>query len=308
MTDLDASAAAAIRAMSEAGAPSLADLTPEAARIQYDQGYAGLQLPHEDVEEAIVETWEGLRVKIWRGHGAPTSGGRALLYLHGGGWVIGAIESHEQICRRIANRTRSVVVAPDYRLAPETPFPGGIEDCVRALGHLHERAGTLGIDPARIAVGGDSAGGSLAAVLALLARDAAAPPVAAQLLIYPNTDQAQDGESFRQFGEGHGLTTREMAWFRQHYLPTQEARQDWRAAPLLAPSLAGLAPAAVVLAGHDVLHSEGAAYAARLEAESRATVRCWPGQIHGFVSMSALIPEATEALDWICERWGDVAG
>ena len=306
MTGLDASAAAALRAMAAANAPSLADLTPQAARLQYDAGYAASQLPDEDVETVTVETWGDLRVKIWRGHGAAAVGGRALLYLHGGGWVIGGIHSHEEICRRIANRTRSVVVSPDYRLAPETPFPGAVEDCVTALRHLHERADALGIDPARIAVGGDSAGGSLATVVALLARDGAAPPVAAQLLIYPNTDQAQDGESFRRFAEGFGLTAREMAWFRRHYLPTEQARRDWRAAPLLAPSLEGLAPAAVILAGHDVLYSEGAAYAARLEKESRVTVRCWPGQIHGFISMSALIPEATEALDWLCERWLEV--
>ncbi|NDW05911.1 alpha/beta hydrolase [Jiella pacifica] len=308
MSGLDASAAAALRVMAEAGAPSLADLTPQAARLQYDQGYAALQLPHEEVAEATVESWQGLRVKIWRGHGAPRSGGRALLYLHGGGWVIGAIESHEEICRRIANRTGSVVIAPDYRLAPETPFPGAIEDCVAALRHLHEKADTLAVDPARIAVGGDSAGGNLAAVLALLAKDGAAPAIAAQLLIYPNTDQAQNGESFRRFAEGFGLSAREMAWFRSHYLPTPEAWQDWLAAPLLAPSLHGIAPAAVILAGHDVLYSEGAAYAARLEAESRASVRCWPGQIHGFLSLSALIPEANEALDWLCDRWMQLGG
>ncbi len=303
MSGLDASAAAALSAMAARGAASLADLTPEAARVQYNAGYAANQLDHEDVAETCETVWGGVPVKIWRGLGAPQTKSRALLYLHGGGWVIGGIHSHEEICRRIANRARATVAAPDYRLAPETPFPGAIEDCITTLRHLGDESVSLGIDPRRIAVAGDSAGGNLAAVIALLARDSAAPPVAAQLLIYPNTDQAQDGESFRRFGEGYGLSAREMAWFRGHYLPDTEAWRDWRAAPLRAPSLAGVAPAATLLAGHDVLYSEGAAYAERLERESCAITRCWPGQIHGFLSMSALIPEATEALDWICERW-----
>ncbi|MCE7030868.1 alpha/beta hydrolase [Jiella avicenniae] len=305
MSGLDASAAAALRAMAEAGAPSLAELTPEAARARYDAGYAAGQRPQEAVAAVTDDVWEGVRVRIWRGDGAPAEKARALLYLHGGGWVIGGIHSHEEICRKIANRTRSLVVAPDYRLAPEAPFPAAIEDCVTTLRHLHQRADALGIDRGQIAVGGDSAGGNLAAVLALLAKQGSAAAVSAQLLIYPNTDQAQDGESVRRFAEGYGLSAREMAWFRGHYLPTPEARRDWLAAPLLAPSLRGLALAIVVLAGHDVLYSEGAAYAVRLEKESRATVRCWPGQIHGFLSMSALIPEATEALDWLCERWAE---
>lgn len=306
MSGLDASAARALEVFAASGAASLADLTPEAARAQYDAGYAATQLPHEAVATVRDDVWDGVRVRIWRGHGAPGTGARALLYLHGGGWVIGGIGSHEDICRRIANRTGSVVVAPDYRLAPETPFPGGVEDCLRALCRLHAKAGPLGIDPARIAVGGDSAGGNLAAVLALIARDGDAPDVAAQLLIYPNTDQAQDGDSFARYGDGHGLSAREMAWFRMHYLPDAAARQDWRAAPLRVGSVAGVAPAAVVLAGCDVLHSEGSAYAGRLERDSRAQVRCWPGQIHGFVSMPALIPEAREALDWLCDRWGEM--
>ncbi|WP_339757120.1 alpha/beta hydrolase [uncultured Hoeflea sp.] len=191
--------------------------------------------------------------------------------------------------------------------APETPFPGAIEDCVAALSHLRRNAAALDIDPARIAVGGDSAGGNLAAVLALLARDGKAPNTAAQLLIYPNTDQAQDSDSFRRFGEGYGLTAREMAWFRGHYLQTEAGQHDWRAAPLTAASLHGIAPAAVILAGYDVLYSEGAAYAARLKDEGTAVVRCWPGQIHGFLSMSAVIPEAVEAAHWLCDAWRDIA-
>lgn len=303
MTGIDESAAVVLRRLAAVNAPSLADLTPEAARTQYLEGYAGMQLPQEEIQDVFETFVAGMRLKVWRGYGAPERGARALLYLHGGGWVIGSIESHEEICRRIANRTGSVIVAPDYRLAPEAPFPAGLEDCVEALRYLTEEADNLGIDPARIAVGGDSAGGNLATVVAILARDGAAPDVAAQLLIYPNTSQTQDSDSFRRFAEGYGLTAREMAWFRRHYLPSPKARCDWRAAPLRVPGLHGAAPAAVILAGQDVLYSEGAEYATRLEQENKAAVRCWQGQIHGFLSMSALIPEASEALDWICGKW-----
>ena len=306
MNGLDSSAARALERIAAGNAPSIADLTPPEARLQFDAGYAVNQLRHEDVAQVEDDDWDGLRVRIWRGHGAEPNG-RALLYLHGGGWVIGSIESHEDICRRIANRAGAVVVSPEYQLAPETPFPGAIENCVAALSYLCRNAAALDIDRARIAVGGDSAGGNLAAVLALLARGGMAPDIAAQLLIYPNTDQAQDGESYRRFGEGYGLSAREMAWFRNHYLQTEADRHDWRAAPLNAGSLQGCAPAAVILAGHDMLYSEGAAYAARLKDAGNAVVRCWPGQIHGFLSMSALIPEAVEAAHWLCDAWRDVA-
>lgn len=306
MIRLDASAANALERIAAMNAPSIADLTPRAARLQFDAGYGASQLKQEDVAHTAEDNWGGLRVRIWRGHGAEPNC-RALLYLHGGGWVIGGIGSHEDICQRIANRAGAVVVSPEYRLAPETPFPGAIGDCVTVLSHLRRNAAALDVDPARIAVGGDSAGGNLAAVLALLARDGEAPDIAAQLLIYPNTDQAQNSESFQRFGEGCGLTAREMAWFRGHYLRTEADRHDWRAAPLNVASLNGVAPAAVILAGHDVLYSEGAAYAARLTDEGRAAVRCWPGQIHGFLSMSALIPEAVEAAHWLCDTWLDIA-
>lgn len=300
MTGLDPSALEALYQAALAGAAPIETCDPVTARQAYLEGFAQTQLPLEEVA-ACFEVWAGaLRLKVWRGKTAPPDAAPALLYLHGGGWVIGAPETHEDICRTLANRVGGVVVSPDYRLAPEHPFPAAVEDCATALRHIVTQYQDLGIDPARIAVAGDSAGGNLAAVLALMARDAAVPPVVAQLLIYPVTDQSQTSESYRRCADGFGLTAPAMAWFRDHYAPDPK---DWRATPLLAKSLAGVAPAFVVLAGQDVLCDEGAAYAARLSAEAKATLRVWPGQIHGFVSMGGVIPEAAEALAALAEAW-----
>ena len=300
MTCLDASAREALRQAALAGTAPIEAGDPTAARAAYLQGFGDSQLPLEDVAESTEIRARALRLRLWRGQGAPLTAAPALLYLHGGGWVIGAPETHEDICRALANRVGAVVISPDYRLAPEHPFPAALTDCAQALQHIVAQSQSLGVDPARIIVGGDSAGGNLAAVLALLARDGQVPPVLAQLLIYPVTDQRQGSDSYRRHAEGFGLTASAMAWFRDHYAAPAT---DWRASPLLTTSLQGVAPAFVVLAGQDVLHDEGAASAARLATEARATLRVWPGQIHGFVSMGRVIPEAAEALTAIAEAW-----
>jgi acetyl esterase len=303
MSRLDPSAAALLKRAETAELPSLIELSAAAARKRFHDGFALDQAPFQPVAE-IIEIWCGtMRLKCWRGMSAPAAGAPALMYTHGGGWLFGSPETHEEICRRIANLAGAVVVAPDYRLAPEAPFPSGLEDCADALRYMYHNASGLGIDPGRIAVGGDSSGGNLAAVLALMARDAEVPKISAQLLFYPNTDQQQSADSFVRYARGFGLTAAEMAWFRGHYLPEPGMRDDWRAAPLQAKSLVGVAPAVVVLAGHDILYSEGAAFAERLRRESRALVKTLPGQIHGFLSLSAFIPEAHEALAWACIAW-----
>lgn len=303
MSGLDASAAEALRQAALTAAAPVETLPPEAARQDYLTGFAQSQWPLEEVG-ASFETWAGpIRLRVWRGRGAPEKAAPALLYLHGGGWVIGAPETHEDICRTLANLVGGVVISPDYRLAPEHPFPAALTDCAAALRHIVARSEGLGIDPARIALGGDSAGGNLAAVLALMARDGDVPPVAAQLLIYPVTDQRQTSESYRRCAEGFGLTAKAMQWFRGHYIPDPALWSDWRASPLCAAALEGVAPAFVVLAGHDVLFDEGAAYAARLAAEATASVRIWPGQIHGFLSMGRDIPQAEEALSALAKAW-----
>lgn len=303
MTGLDASARQALAIAARDQGPPLETCSPEQARQGYLDGFSRLQLPLEEVA-AIFERHVGhIRLKVWRGHGAPSEGAPALLYLHGGGWVIGAPETHEDICRTLANLAGAVVISPDYRLAPDHPFPAAIEDCVTALTYMVAESKSLGIDPRRIVVGGDSAGGNLAAVLALMAPDGDAPTVLGQILIYPVTDQQQTADSYSRYAQDFGLTASEMAWFRNHYLPDGIDGWDWRASPLRASSLAGVAPAFVILAGCDVLSDEGAAYAARLSAESSATLRSWPGQIHGFVSMGGVIPQAREALEAAAAAW-----
>lgn len=302
MTQLDESARRALAWPGEPQEP-VESCTPALARQQYLDGFADIQWPLEDVAEILERHAGATRLKIWRGRAAPRQQAPALLYLHGGGFVIGAPETHEDICRSLANMAGAVVVSPDYRLAPEHPFPAAIEDCATTLIWMRDQADALGIDPARIVVGGDSAGGNLAAVIALLARDGQVPAVIGQVLIYPVTDQLQATDSYLRYAEDFGLTAAAMRWFRDHYLPDTASGSDWRASPLRAASLAGVAPAVVILAGHDVLFDEGALYAERLSSEAQATSRTWPGQIHGFVSKRRAIPEAQEALEAIATAW-----
>ena len=284
-----------------AGGEPFEDGSVAAARAAYDASFPTQQGEHEPVAATLQQEIDGpngpVTIRIHRGIGTPRTGARAVLYLHGGGWVIGNLSSHDEICRWLANLGNAVVVCPDYRLAPEHKFPAGLEDCTAALRFMARNAGELGIDPARISVAGDSAGGNLAAVLALLARDGLAPRLAAQILIYPNTDARQTADSYRRFGEGFGLTATTMAWFRDHYVRTPDDITDWRVSPLLASSLAGAAPAFVVIAGHDILADEGTAYAERLRIEGVPLVlRPWLGQIHGFVSMGRHILAARQAV------------
>ncbi|RUU24475.1 alpha/beta hydrolase [Mesorhizobium sp. M7A.T.Ca.TU.009.01.3.2] len=279
-----------------------------AARTAYNASFPTLQGEHEPVaatqERQIDGTNGPIALRIHRGIGAPQSGAPALLYLHGGGWVIGNLDSHDEICRLMANLGGAVIVCPDYRLAPEHKFPAGLEDCLATLRFIAGNAAGLGIDIRRIGVAGDSAGGNLATVLALLARDGLAPPLAAQLLIYPNTDARQASNSYQRFGDGFGLTATTMAWFREHYVRTPDDITDWRVSPFLAPALAGAAPTFVALAGCDILADEGAAYAARLQAAGVPVIlRQWPGQIHGFVSMGRHIPAARQAVAEAVAAW-----
>lgn len=298
---LDPDALRALEIGREAGGEPFENGSVAAARAAYNASFPTQQGEHGPVVATAERQIDGpngpVRIRIHRGIGAPPAGARALLYLHGGGWVIGNLSSHDEICRWLANLGNAVVVCPDYRLAPEHKFPAGLDDCTAALRFMAENAGELGIDPARIAVAGDSAGGNLAAVLALLSRDGLAPPLAAQILIYPNTDARQTADSYRRFGTGFGLTAATMAWFRDHYLRTSGDMTDWRVSPLLASSHAGAAPAFVVIAGHDILTDEGTAYAERLRIEGVPVVlRHWPGQIHGFVSMGRHILAARQAV------------
>src|SRR5712671_4021544 len=220
------------------------------------------------------------------------------VFFHGGGWVVGDIETHDTVCRHLANRAECAVVSVDYRLAPEHKFPAAVEDSYAAALWVADNAAALGVDPARLAVGGDSAGGNLAAAVSLMARDAGAPRICYQLLIYPATDAAMRHDSIARFAEGYVLTRSTMRWFYDQYLRIPEDAADWRVSPLLASDLAGLPPAFVLTAGYDPLCDEGDAYAARLAAAGvPVTHRRFPGQVHGFVTNGRVIRAAETALD-----------
>ena len=221
----------------------------------------------------------------------------ALMFFHGGGWVIGDLDTHDVVCRQLANAARCMVFSVEYRLAPEAPFPAAVDDCVAATRYVAAQAGELGVDAGRIAVGGDSAGGNLAAVVALVARDAGGPGLCFQLLVYPATDQRWGYASYERNAEGYLLTRQAMSYFRASYLPRESDWNDWRASPLLAASLAGLPPAYVLTAGFDPLVDEGRAYAQRLESEgTRVEYREYPDMVHGFLLMGGVLDTANTAL------------
>ena len=296
----------------QAPAPPFGTGTPDEARRAYVAGLPTLQGEREPVVSLSEHTIAGpggpLPVRIYRGQGAAAAGAPALLYLHGGGWVIGNLDSHDEICRWFANIAACVVVCPDYRLAPEHKFPAAVEDCRTVLSFMQDHAADLGIDAKRIAVAGDSAGGNLATVLSLIAREDK-HPLTAQLLLYPNTDAAQTADSYRRFAEGFGLTAATMAWFRDHYIRDAADIDDWRVSPLKSASLAGAAPAFVAIAGHDILADEGEAYARRLQDDGVPVVlRRWPGQIHGFVSMGRHGPASREAVGAAVAAWRSFDG
>ena len=218
-----------------------------------------------------------------------------LLWLHGGGWVLGSLDGYDRTCRRLTASAGCVTVSVDYRLAPEHPFPAGLDDCVAALRWVVEHVDSLGGRPDAVVVGGDSAGGNLTAAAMLRARDEGVGPVALQLLVYPVTDFDVTRPSFVADPDGYLLTPATMRWFHDQYV-TAEQRTDGYAAPLRAASLVGLPPAHVIVAGHDPLHDEGVAYAHRLAAAGvPTTLSSYPGQFHGFVLMTRFLADARRA-------------
>ncbi len=220
-----------------------------------------------------------------------------LLFFHGGGWVIGDLDTHDTLCRQLANQSGCAVIAVDYRLGPEHHFPAAVDDCIAALRYVCDQAATLNIDADRIALGGDSAGGNLAAVVALDARDNNGPAIAFQLLIYPVTDMTASGGSQITNGSGYLLTRDTMRYFHDHYVADPKQDLDWRVSPLLAQNFANLPPALVLTAGFDPLRDEGQAYADRLSAAGvPCTSICFERQIHGFILMGKVLEEANTAV------------
>jgi acetyl esterase len=227
----------------------------------------------------------------------------ALVFFHGGGWTIGDLDTHDVVCRQFAAGARCAVFSVDYRLAPEHPFPAAVEDCFFATRHVCAHSRELNVDPTRVAVGGDSAGGNLAAVISLMARDEAGPPLCGQLLIYPATDQRCAFPSHERNAEGYLLTRDAIRFFRAGYLPNAADRTDWRASPLLAASHAGLPPAFVLTAGYDPLIDEGRAYAERLAAAGvPVAYREYSDMVHGFILFGGVLEAANAAVAECCEH------
>jgi acetyl esterase len=252
----------------------------------------------DHVEDRTVGGGVPVRIYRPRGSSSTTEPLGCLLFLHGSGWVIMSVDTHDHEARALCNRAGVVVVSVDYRLAPEHKFPSALDDCWAALRWVVESAGELGVDPARIAVGGDSAGGNLAAVLVRRARDAGGPPIAFQLLVYPVLD-ARGGHASRiENKDGPGLTNDLMEWFTLQYVRSDADRDDPDVSPLAAASFEALPPAFVLTAEYDPLRDEGADYADKLAvAGVPVTYRMYEGATHGFWQMSRLAPIAQQALD-----------
>jgi acetyl esterase len=291
-----------IRMLTERGVPPVHTLTPAEARDAYRQRRVFTQPKPPEVGNVQALEAPGpagpIPLRAYRPLGsAATEALPALVYFHGGGWVIGDLDTHDTLCRELCNLSGCAVVAVDYRLAPEHPFPAAFDDAAAAAAWVARNAQALRIDPARIAVGGDSAGGNLAAVVALQARDSGAPRPAFQLLIYPATDQRRGTPSHASNAQGYLLTRDSITYYHDHYLGGDAQDHDWRVSPLLHADLAGLPPAFVLTAGFDPLRDEGVQYAQKLsEAGNRATLVSFERQIHGFITMGLVIDEANVAV------------
>jgi acetyl esterase len=295
-------ARALLRLIEDKGVPPTHTLSPAQARAVYRERRSFTQ--PEPPAVASVRDLEArgptgpIPLRSYRPAGSAAEATLPVLaYYHGGGWVIGDLDTHDTLCRQLANLSGCAVIAVDYRMGPEHRFPAAVDDCIAATRWIHANAGALKVDPSRLAVGGDSAGGNLAAVVALAARDSGDLPIAFQLLIYPATDQRRGSPSHASNGEGYLLTRESISYFHDHYITDPAQDLDWRASPLLHADLSRLPPAFVLTAGYDPLHDEGLQYAQKLsEAGNRAALVNFERQIHGFILMGRVIDEANTAV------------
>lgn len=271
------------------------ELTVSEARAQLRR-MTSLAPPRRELADVHDRTLGGVPVRVYRPHGA-TRPAPAVVYFHGGGWVVGSLDTHDALCAELSHRTRAVVVSVDYRLAPEHRFPAAPDDALAAFRAVTANADELGVDADRVAVAGDSAGGNLAAVVAAeAAEDVHAP--AFQLLNYPVTDLSREAPSYQLFESGFFLTARSMRWFKHHYAPDPAMHRDPRLSPLLRESLSGLCPACIQVAGFDPLRDEGIAYAKRLREAGVETELCAErGALHGFVSAAPLLEVGRRGLE-----------
>ena len=297
VTFLDPQANAVLRHLAQLALPSLDQLSASEARRLYRETRAALRPPAPALPVVgdlnAVGTAGSIPLRLYR----PSNGVLpALIYFHGGGWVVGDLDTHDILCRQLAEQAGVVVIAVDYRLAPEHPFPAAVDDCWSATTWIAANALALGIDSARLSVGGDSAGGGLAAVMSLMARRGG-PPLKLQILVYPVTDLRADSGSYSKYADGYLLTRKLMRWYIAQYAPANDDVRDWRASPLLAPSVDGAPPALVITAGLDPLRDEGEAYARRLEEAGVAVdYMCLGGMIHGFLTMGGKIDTANRVV------------
>lgn len=299
---LDPELAAFLDVARASGAPDLCDLPPNAARGLYRQITAAADQPAAAVQSEsrhIAGPAGTLALRIYR---PPSTAQGIALYLHGGGFAVGDLDCYHSVCSNLCERSACVVVAVDYRLAPEAPFPAAVDDCYAALEWVAANAAELAGTANRLAVVGDSAGANLAAVLALLSRDRQGPAIAFQALVYPVTSAAPGQyASYEKFGTGYTLTRRATEYFNRLYFGLHGIAPDFRGAPLLASTLAGLPPALIQVAGYDPLHDEGIAYAERLIADGVAvSLVDYPGLAHGYINMAGMIKTAGLAFDQLC--------
>jgi acetyl esterase len=307
---LDPDAAAVYKAFQDAGRPAYEDLTADEARAYY---LAARLVSNPDPRQlasvqsiAIPGPAGDIPARVYTPKTLRQDSGLApaLVFFHGGGWVIGNLDTHDVVCGAIADEGQLIVISVDYRLAPEHKFPAAVDDAIAATAWVASHARKLGIDAEQISVGGDSAGGNLAAVVTIHARDHGGPMLAGQVLIYPATDFAMSHPSHSEPETSVLLTHSVIRWFRDHYLSGAHDEHDWRASPARVETLAGLPPAFVITAGADPLRDEGDEYARRLEdAGVPVTHRTYPGQFHGFFTMGKLLQQANVAVaeigDWL---------
>jgi acetyl esterase len=297
---LDPTAAMMIQLLTDVGLTFTLDATPEdrrAAMIAATTNPASPKHPVHDVADAMLPGPAGdLPVRVYRPD--DTGGLPLLLWFHGGGWVTGNLDTHDQLCRQLCDAAGIVVVSVDYRLAPEARFPAAVDDCVAAYEWALASASEVGADPARVAIGGDSAGGNLAAVVALVARERGLPQPRLQLLVYPVTDHEFESAAMIDNAKGYFLEADGMRWFYSHYTRDASDVDDWRCSPLRASDHSGLAPAVVVTAEFDPLRDQGEAYGEKLRAASVPTeiIRA-DGIIHGFFGMHDFMPPGRRAWD-----------
>ncbi len=285
----------------QAKVPPIDEMSANDAKAAYEE--RALKLCFQDVPIGKTEDLNiagphgNIPLRIYH----PVSGGRnlpVLTFYHGGGWVIGSRNSHDALCRKICNQGPFIVVSVDYRMGPEAKFPAAIDDALTSYEWVEKNISDYGGDCSRIAVGGDSAGGNLSAVVCLGAYERNLPLPLFQWLIYPATNMTMDTDSHQQFSEGYFLTKNLMEWFQNHYLNGPEDNADWRASPLMAENVSAMPPALIQTAGFDPLKDEGKAYADRLQNEGVAIrYTDYPGMIHGFINLGGAIDTAQVAID-----------